>query len=255
LRHWKKPYSFSEYAAELAKQCKSLDRADLEFAIYASDEEDSCEFKFCIERSTRLCDELSRTTRVVKSVCNKAEEALFSSADGNSLTTVFDFPEEVRVACEQYLLYFIQFLLDIGVEAASRMSHDAGRVLFTVVPRDKKHGLENVRRALDLYISLPSAHLEAGPGSDSSIQRLVANVYHLKSQLSLSQAILQAQEATINQQRLMLQNVLQKSRTNASEPEEILGGLVSITRYEAKGITINLPEFYRQLKKLFKGKD
>jgi hypothetical protein len=35
--------------------------------------------------------------------------------------TFFDFPEPVKVPCQQYLLYFVQFLKDVGVEATAEL--------------------------------------------------------------------------------------------------------------------------------------
>jgi hypothetical protein len=255
LRYWKRPYSFTEYTDELVMVCESLGRTDLECDIYDSDEDPSCELKFCIDRSSRLCDEIAKTLNIVKLISSRAEEGLYTKTQANSLSTVFDFPEDSKVACEQYLLYFIQFLRDLGVEATSRLSHDAGRVLFTVVPNDKNQGLEKIRTALDIYINLPSAQLE-NVEEYPAIQRLSANIYHLKSQLSLTRAIVEAQETTIAHQRQMLSNDImresrQHTRSSSGDSEEILGGLISITRYDVKGITINLPELYRHLRDLF----
>ena len=50
--------------------------------------------------------------------------------------TYFEFPDAVRVPCEQYLLYFAQFLRDLGVEASSELRHEVGMVLFSVTPTD-----------------------------------------------------------------------------------------------------------------------
>jgi hypothetical protein len=44
---------------------------------------------------------------------------LLATARSNSLVAHFNFPESVRVPCEQFLLYFGQFLKDVGVKATT----------------------------------------------------------------------------------------------------------------------------------------
>lgn len=61
------------------------------------------------------------------------------------VVTYFNFPEEVKVPCEQYLLYFVQFLKDLGVEAAAELQHEAGQVLFAVKPVDRQRDSFNCR--------------------------------------------------------------------------------------------------------------
>src|SRR5215213_4701390 len=48
----------------------------------------------------------------------------------------FNFPEAVKIPCEQYLLYFATFLKDLGINAASNLQEEAGKVLFSVTPTE-----------------------------------------------------------------------------------------------------------------------
>jgi hypothetical protein len=43
----------------------------------------------------------------------------------DSLVTFFEFPHTVRTACQQYLLYFVQFLSDLGIDADAELKEDA----------------------------------------------------------------------------------------------------------------------------------
>jgi hypothetical protein len=74
--------------------------------------------------------EVKRTLPVVQGICDEVIKRLQTRLGADSITTAFDFPDEVKVPCEQYLVYFVQFLRDIGVEATSDLQHYAGRVLF-----------------------------------------------------------------------------------------------------------------------------
>jgi hypothetical protein len=65
------------------------------------------------------------------------------------------FPPAIRTACEQYLLYFVQFLEDLGVSATAEIKEDAKRVLFSVTPTDGCAALQQIREALEVYLKLP----------------------------------------------------------------------------------------------------
>jgi DNA-binding transcriptional regulator LsrR (DeoR family) len=90
---------------------------------------------------------------------NIVEFKVKTGLNNESVQLSFDFPKEVRIACEQYLLYFGQFLSDLGVSADTAITHEAGKVLFTVTPTDRDTALEKIREALDTYLQLPSQPL------------------------------------------------------------------------------------------------
>jgi hypothetical protein len=51
----------------------------------------------------------------------------------------FQFPEETKTACTQYLQYFYEFLKDVGIKAKVAVTEqDSGGVLFSVAPEDKR---------------------------------------------------------------------------------------------------------------------
>ena len=124
----------------------------------------------------------------------------FIPYNNNSIVIPFGFPEEIRPACEQYLLYFAQFLKDMGIEATADVRHEANRVLFAVTPSEGKEALELIRQLLDIYLNLPSA---AGNGTSMvlagsiEVQRMAANIQHLNGQLLLGQALLRTQIAEL----------------------------------------------------------
>lgn len=101
--------------------------------------------------------EMSRYTAIVRELLDKVEETLVSRSRPESIVASFNFPKEVAISCEQYLLYFVQFLQDLGVDATSELKHEAGQVLFTVTPTNEQHALNAIRIALDVYLSMPSS--------------------------------------------------------------------------------------------------
>ena len=65
----------------------------------------------------------------------------------NSLGTLFSFPSHLKTASIQYLIYFGQFLSDLGIEAETEIKEEAHKTLFTVHPKDKAESLLNIKNA------------------------------------------------------------------------------------------------------------
>jgi hypothetical protein len=108
---------------------------------------------------------------------------LNTGVSSNSLAELFDFPEDVKTACTQYLQYFYEFLKDVGIKAKVAVTEqDSGEVLFSVIPDDKDAALENIREALNIYLRLPNSQIDADM-SDLTVQSLNAQIFHLKGQL------------------------------------------------------------------------
>jgi len=187
----------------------------------------------------------------------------------NSIVTYFNFPKEIETACEQYLLYFVRFLQDIGINATAELKEDTpGKVLFVVTPENQAEALDTIRKALAVYLNIPAqvdVYHPVNLSQEIAIQRLVAQVQHFQSQLTLARAELQLRAATIQQkdklihqqqqaieQQILSQNVLLESmQKDADDAEPVLGDLVSVKKYEGEWVEVNLPSILRYLKRLF----
>lgn len=223
-----------------------------------------------VDENATIGEVLDKWVPLVTSLVSQLERDLTARARPDSLVALFDFPLEVRTPCEQYLLYFIEFLRDVGVEAQADLSHDAGRVLFSVTPTHGQEALGQIREALTAYLELPAAaelditSIEADP----RVQQLVANIQHLKGQLYIASAALQLKDATIAQlsiQRTSRSDLLLTGAVipeslraiDTSRPEEdceeVIPGIVKLTEYSAKGVSINLAELYRRLRRRLLG--
>jgi hypothetical protein len=256
---WRGAYRLSEYFKELREVV--LEAENPEIGVKR-------DFPFDISilnipPDKNIASEIARCSNILSHFNKEAKKRLTERLPSESVAMMFDFPNEVRVPCEQYLLYFAQFLKDLGVEADTALTHEAGQVLFTVTPNDKAHALDKIRQALEIYLKLPVSKL-TDEDRDIVTQRLAANIYHLKSQLALSQAMLQTKDATIEAKQLTID--IQKSLLSGEiifdslkdvtpkpeDKENLLGGVVALATYKDKGIEVNLAELYRKLKQLFK---
>ena len=185
----------------------------------------------------------------------------------DSLVAFFEFQPAIKTACQQYLLYFIQFLSDMGIEADAELKDESHRVLFAVTPRTGQEGLERIRDALDAYLYLSVAPDMAGLVArypDTAVAQLSANVLHLQSQVMLAKSALQMKDATI--ESLQLSNFQYRSllltrdkatdehptiKESSTDQESVLGGFILVKRYEGKGFDLDLPRILRSLKRRF----
>lgn len=196
----------------------------------------------------------------------QAQANLLLRSQPHSIVAQFDFPEEVKIPCEQYLLYFVQFLRDVGIEASAEIQERAGSVLFSVTPKDSEEALENVKAALDIYLRLPSNPIPTSSGiNDASIevQRLVSNIYHLKGQLALAGAVIQQKDVLIQQQQSFIQQQLlsghiliesMKENHKETDKEPVIGNIVSVKKFDWEFVELDLPTLLRRLKQFFSRK-
>lgn len=264
---WKFLWSTNEFQRELQQVIDNSPEikweASQETAFF--DNEFSIIFKVKNPENT-VKTEAATCLEVVKELHRATESSLKSKLRRESVMMHFDFPEEVRVPCEQYLLYFAQFLRDLGVQADTALTHEAGQVLFTVTPADKEQALDKIRAALNAYLHLPSNPISDAVNESIAVQRLESNILRLRSDLKLAAAELQAKNTTIEAQQLIIEvqkgllsgEVIVNSMKDVTpkpkdkDKEELLGGTVSIIPLKGKGLEINLPELFRRLKRLFK---
>lgn len=209
---------------------------------------------------------LDRALDHYKSLHDSVMHSLSHDVKSDLITTLFEFPEELKTSCKQYLMYFGQFLADLGINADTSIKEEANRVLFTVAPEDGAEALDKIREALNTFLNAPGS-MDFGQ-SNNNVQKDIAqiqweaNVHHLKGQLALAQAIIETKNATIETLKIsnfQLQEMVSTSRQlpeipgdEKSKEEKIMGGVVSLKQYEGKGFEIDLAELFRKLKRRFK---
>lgn len=264
LESWKELYSYNEYFQEFNKLSVNTNSQTFSYSDsqYYSDEKDF--FRVKPESLELIIGEgIERYANVFFQRDNQVRESLLFKLREDSVLTYFDFPEEVKVPCEQYLLYFVQFLRDLGVGATAEVQHEVGQVLFAVTPTDKEIALDKIRVALEIYMRLPSSPVsDLSVNDEIAIQRLESNIYHLKSQLKLAHAevltnerTIQAQQTIINSQQRLVDGlvILESAKTvnpqrEKEDKEDLLPGVLAVTKYKGKGFELGLPEILRRLK-------
>lgn len=262
--NWKQLWSIVEYMEEFKQTVEAKATPLISFDV-EDKEMPSAGFSvhFHVDSLKNIIDEeIEQKGGILEELHEETVLSLRSKATSASIALAFDFPDEVRVPCEQYLLYFGQFLKDLGVEANTALTHEAGQVLFTVTPDDKQQALDKIRIALDTYLHLPSSPVTDIQQSEIEILRLSSQLQHFQSQLSLARAEIQMKEAAIQLQRTNIAQlsgeVIMDSMKNitpqakSEEKEELIKDILAVSKFEKGGFQVNLAEVVRQLKRLFK---
>lgn len=283
LDQWARPYSAAELAVAIERE---VEERRINNCIYVEGDDfpsESPDFSLLFalgEPPGTIATTVGRIAPILEDILNTTTRALLALARRDSIVTFFEFPSAVRTACQQYLVYFVQFLSDLGIEADAELKEDAQRVLFSVTPRDGADALSRIRSALDAYLSLPESdvvHTSVVQSADIAIQQLEANVLHLKSQLQLASAIQLAQGAAMESLQLsnfQYRQLLLSSGSDSaaahlalrSGDEEVTGlvkteqnqeayfdGTISVSPLKLRNVTIDVPRILRELKRRIRG--
>lgn len=171
LTFWNEKYSFAEYFNEFASHCENLLGTDYEITI---EETAALRLDFYFKKFTFPIKEIILDLEEdIKFIHKSTVENLRKKFLPDLIKSEFNFPEEIKYSCKQYLEYFAQFLKDLGVNTTSNLKEESGKVLFSVTPTDDIEALDKIREALEIYLRLPSSPLISN-SQEIEIQRLVS---------------------------------------------------------------------------------
>ncbi|MFG6097335.1 hypothetical protein SPB21_18870 [Leptothoe sp. ISB3NOV94-8A] len=225
--------------------------------------------------SFTLKDFLNRCIEIFKKANSEVLDKYQSSLTTYSLTERFNFPPEVKTACEQYLLYFAEFLNDIaGIEVDTSLSPDGESTIFAVQPRNREEALDTIGQYLKAYLQFPGSELinKIQVSSDLSLQAqsLKIQVDNLKNQLDIANlkrqmigAVIELKDQSIQdknaeisrlgqqlQENQITIRVLAESLQKKEDEESILGDALKVKDYEAPGgLVIGTPDIVRRVKR------
>jgi hypothetical protein len=208
LSSWNKKYSLNQYKEEFIKQFKDYSREFLAPGDFESRRHyRNFDVVILIEDlEEKVGDFFERIRRILAEIHVRTIETIEQKSIKENSIKEFDFPPDVRVVCEQYLHYFVDFLKDVGVKATANIEHDKlGRTLFKVQPENPKIALATIREALEIYLELPMSPLiDEEDISDSKILALRAEINTLKTRLDLAQIKQLETEKRANLQRELI---------------------------------------------------
>lgn len=266
--NWAKPWSLYQFSKKFKNVCIEINNPKIVF--FSDDEDDDSSafplngigFYYFIDSNANLAKEFEIVQDYLKFLIKETNKQLLEETDIESVIAVFDFPLDTKSICKQYLIYFAQFIADLGFNIDTEIKEEANNTLFKIIPKDKDIALEQIRKALDIYLNLPTREEinELNSSADIAAKQWAANILHLQSQLMLSESIIKAKNVTIDNLNLALYQQNQKPETiiiqasdKTKDEENILWNLVSVgnLNIEKVGIRVYFPELIRRLKRKF----
>ncbi len=248
LSTWDKSYSFNTFVTnfsnELQKECESID-----FEINNEDERKVFVIDFMeILPEESFLNVIEEKINSIKIVFDRIKSNFFENYQ-DKIIEGFNFPESLKISCGQYLLYFAQFLQDLGINATSNLEEEAGKVLFSVTPTDDVAALDKIREALAVYLNLPASQIVYDESfAAMRLHQQIDNLQHAQRMkemefrsvnyaLQLAQQNIDNNQITIKQkdsiieqqnkviEKIQSKSIMMDSLENKEELEELYDGL------------------------------
>src|ERR1700741_583578 len=144
--HWSKPWSMSGLANQFKKNINELKNKKIKY--WQEDKESILNgfgVKYLPSKDSLIIQtELDGLLNIIMEVAKKTEIDLISSVHEDSVLTYFQFPEEIKTACKQYLVYFTQFIADIGITVDTELKEELNYTLFKITPENKDESLGKI---------------------------------------------------------------------------------------------------------------
>ena len=257
LVNWNFPYSYNDYYKRFRHVWETEIDNDPLFGIGGKKDK----FMPVVEavlNNLSIAEEVEKNLEPFVEIHKITLDQLEQEQFKNSLLTSFSFPEELKVPCEQYLLYFAQFLKDLGINATPNLKEEAGRVLFSVTPTEDIEALDKIREALAVYLNLPSSPIVYDESLKSMrLKQQIDNLQHSQKmaemEFRLAHKVIESQDkiieeknVTIEQQSKIIEKIISKSimidsAENKEELEELFEGVkVGKSKFLAEQLGLHL---------------
>ncbi|REL26937.1 hypothetical protein DXX93_10390 [Thalassotalea euphylliae] len=167
----------------------------------------------------------------------------------DALVKVFDFPMGYSHICSQYLMWFGEFLKNLGIDASVTTENSNNKTSLVVSPPNKQL-LQEIEQLLYQYLALPYAEmlppLNHSPEQLYAYQSAMMQVQHLQTQLQMKDSMLRLERSTnenlskkIEDQadKLLLLDSLEGSH---NEMYTLLNGCISVPAKQVFGKNNNI---------------
>lgn len=245
---WSLPFSINSYVGKFVDtwEKKSSNFCDIETFSEPYDISLTINYPSYTFRES-IINEIKNAELLIKE-CHKNTISLLTNDSKDFFLISFDFPDGIKAPCEQYLLYFGQFLKDLGISATSNLKEEAGKVLFSVAPTDDIEALDKIREALAVYLNLPSSPVLYNDSFQSmQLKQQVENLQH--SQRMKEMEMRSAQYAL----RLAQQNIENQDKIIIQQNSFIDNQNKIIEKITSKSIMIDSLENKEELEKFCEG--
>ncbi|MGC2237929.1 MAG: hypothetical protein WA584_17345 [Pyrinomonadaceae bacterium] len=140
---WKSLYNFADYVFTFQKILENSEQKNVKISRVSRSEFAVTFFEN--PKFAKIGDVIDYYEKILKKWHIQTEESLLINFHSDEILASFNFPDEIKVPCKQYLEYFATFLKDLGLNATANLKEEAGKVLFSVTPTDDIEALDKIR--------------------------------------------------------------------------------------------------------------
>lgn len=249
LANWKFPYSYNDYYENFNLIWQSQYRLnDDEKLMIGGTQIRFMPIVKALLNDLSLREEIENNIKQFAEIHIKTISQLKELQFENSLLASFNFPDSLKTSCEQYLLYFAQFLKDLGVNATSDLKEETGKVLFSVTPTDENQALDKIREALAIYLNLPNSPIVYDDSfAAMRLQQQIENLQHSQRmaarELQFSEKLIAVQSDMLHEKNLTISQL-----QSVNEQQQKI-----IEKISSKSIMMDSVENKEELEELYDG--
>ncbi|MBH0020955.1 hypothetical protein I6F40_11415 [Pseudoalteromonas sp. SWXJ133] len=210
-----------------------------------------------------ILPELTEAYSYLKKCYLEAEKILIEQTRDDVFIKVFEFPPEYKNICSQYLIWFGEFLQNLGIDATVSTNQSKNQTQLIVSPDECPELLTEIEKLFYQYLSLPYSEL-LPPESNLTPQELHVyhvvkmQVQHLETQIQMKDSVIASYQAT---NRSLINEISEKDSElmliNSLKEEgkfEVLGGILKVNKVQKIGKNDNASIDLSKIFKLFNKK-
>ena len=187
-----------------------------------------------------LLQEIDTLIGFVKDCSKKVHAKLTEESKGNIIKKVFDFPHEYVVPCTQYIIWFGEFLNNLGIDANVSTNQTGSQTQVIISPNDCPELLSEIEKLFYQYLSLPYAELlpperNLSQSEMLSFQSLKMQVQHLQTQIQMKDAIISSYQNTNKNLSDQHSELLLINSLKSDEKAEFFNGFLKVSRIQKIG--------------------
>ena len=255
LETWTNPFKYTDFVACYSKLLTS--------APFKSRDELTLTIGFDETFEEPMLPEVNEAIEWLNKCYLEAENIMHDSVKSEVFTKLFDFPPEYRNICSQYLVWFGEFLKNLGIEANVSTKNSGTQTALIVTPDNCPELLENIEKLFYQYIELPYVELLPPQGNLTpqeiyAYQSAVMQVQHLQTQIQMKDSVIASYEATntnlVAQIKEQSSKLLLIDSLKEDNKISLFGGLIEINQKLKIGKNNNATIDLSKLPNIFKKK-
>jgi hypothetical protein len=232
---WRYPFTVKEFNDAVCARLKSMyveiddeEYFRINIKLKVSNEDANSNLAQLIDRHSSKIKKIVEEEKI--KLTNKNIEAVF--------VKVFNFPSEYKNICSQYLMWFGEFLRNLGIKANVSTQQNIKQTVLIVSPERNGELLTQVEQLFYQYIQLPymetlSPQQALSPQELHAYQSAVMQVQHLQTQVQMKDAVIASYKAT---------NIeLMKQAESHHSQKILLDSLEEDKKYEFFGGALKIP--------------